>query len=97
MCGIEFHHDADEEMKAAAVYYEERVTGLGSDFLDEIEHGLNRIRQFPLLSSIYEGEYHRYLLKRFPYGLIYRIETEKIFIIAVAHLHRKPGYWRGRE
>jgi len=37
MYEIEFHHDADEEMKAAAVYYEERVTGLGSDFLDEID------------------------------------------------------------
>ena len=96
MYGIEFHHDADEEMKAAAVYYEERVIGLGSDFLDEVEHGLNRIRQFPLLWPIYEGEYRRYLLKRFPYGLIYRIETEKIFIIAVVHLHRKPRYWKGR-
>jgi mRNA-degrading endonuclease RelE of RelBE toxin-antitoxin system len=97
MYEIEFHYDADEEMKAAAVYYEERVTGLGSDFLDEIEHGVNRIRQFPLLSSVYEDEYRRYLLKRFPYGMIYRIETEKIFIIAVAHLHRKPRYWKGRE
>jgi mRNA-degrading endonuclease RelE of RelBE toxin-antitoxin system len=94
---IEFHKDADEEMKAAAAYYEKRVTGLGVDFLNEIEQGLNRIRQFPLLWSIYEGEYRRYLLKRFRYGLIYRIETEKIFIIAVAHLHRKPGYWKGRK
>jgi len=96
MYEIEFHHDANEEMKAATVYYEERVTELGSDFLDEIEQGVNRIRQFPLLWSIYEGEYRRYLLKRFPYGLIYRIETEKIFIIAVVHLHRKPRYWKGR-
>ncbi|RJP59650.1 MAG: type II toxin-antitoxin system RelE/ParE family toxin [Deltaproteobacteria bacterium] len=96
MYEIEFHHYADEEMKAAAVYYEERVTGLGGDFLDEVKHGLDRIRQFPLLWPIYEGEYRRYLLKRFPYGLIYRIETEKIFIIAVAHLHRKPRYWKGR-
>ncbi|KFI36846.1 hypothetical protein HX99_00465 [Peptococcaceae bacterium SCADC1_2_3] len=71
MYEIEFHLDADEEMKAAAFYYEERVAGLGSDFLDEIERGVNRIRQFPFLSLIYKCEYRRYLLKRFPYGLIY--------------------------
>jgi len=94
---IKFHKKADEEMKAAAAYYEKRVTGLGGDFLDEIEQGLSRIQQFPLLWPIYEGEYRRYLLKRFPYGMIYRIEGEKIFIIAVAHLHKKPGYWRDRE
>ncbi len=46
---IKFHKEADEEMKAAATYYEERVTDLGGDFLDEIEQGLSRIQQFPLL------------------------------------------------
>ena len=76
---------------------QEQAAGLGNDFLDEIEQGLHRIRQFPLLCTIYEGEYRRYLFKRFPYGLIYRIENEKIFIIAVAHLHRNPGYWKYRE
>lgn len=97
MYEIEFHHDADKEIKAAAAYYEERLIGLGSDFLEEIEQGLRRIQQFPLIWPVYEGEYRRYLLKRFPYGLIYRIGTEKIFIIAIAHLHRKPGYWKDRE
>jgi len=97
MYEIEFHNDADEEMKVVAAYYEERVTGLGGDFLNEIEQGLSRIRQFPLLWPSYESEYRRYLLKQFPYGLIYRIEIDKIFIIAVAHLHRKPRYWKDRE
>ena len=97
MYAIEFHNDADEEMQAAAVRYEEQARGLGDEFLDEIEQGLARIQQFPLLWSIYEGEYRRYLLQRFPYGIIYRIESETIFIIAVAHLHRKPGYWKSRE
>ncbi|MDA1142511.1 MAG: type II toxin-antitoxin system RelE/ParE family toxin [Planctomycetota bacterium] len=97
MYEIEIHDDADAEMRSAASYYEERVHGLGEDFLDEVEHGLNRIGEFPLLWSPYEKEYRRYLLKRFPYGLIYRTEGETIYIIAVAHVRRKPGYWRGRQ
>jgi len=92
---IVFHTDAAEEMQAAA-YYAARARGLGDEFLDEIEQGLHRIQQFPRLWPIYEGEYRRYLLQRFPYGLIYRIDPEKIFIIAVAHLHRQPGYWKNR-
>jgi plasmid stabilization system protein ParE len=93
---IAFHTDAAEEMQAAAAYYEAQDRGLGDAFLDEIEQGLRRIQQFPRLWTVYEGEYRRFLLKRFPYGLIYRIDEERIFIIAVAHLHRKPGYWRDR-
>lgn len=91
MYEIEIHLDADKEMKAAAAYYEEHVEGLGDEFLDEIEQGLERIEQFPLLWPVYEGEFRRYLVKRFPYALVYRIESERIFIIAVAHNRRKPG------
>jgi hypothetical protein len=46
----------------------------------QVEEGLRRILQFPRLWPIYEGKFRRYLLKRFPCGLIYRIDPEKIFI-----------------
>jgi len=94
---IEFHAAADVEMTENVRYYEERVQGLGEQFLDEIEEGLMRIQQFPYAWPTYESEYRRYLLKRFPFGLIYRVESEKIFILAVAHLKRRPAYWQGRE
>ena len=96
MPAIVFHTDAAEEMQAAAAYYAARAPGLGDTFLDEIEQGLRRMQQFPRLWPVYEGEYRRYLLQRFPYGLMYRIDPEKIFILAVAHLHRHPGYWKNR-
>jgi hypothetical protein len=35
-------------------------------------------------------------LRRFPFGLLYAIETERIVIVAVAHLKRRPGYWKDR-
>lgn len=94
---IEFHTEAVEEMGNAAAYYEAQRQGLGNEFLDEIEQGLHRNRRFPQFWSVYEGEYRRYLLKRFPYGLIYRIDQNRGFIIAVAYLHRKPDYWKKRE
>src|SRR5713101_2303548 len=88
---IDFHTDAAEEMQAAAASYAARARGLGDEFLDEIEQGLRRIQQFPQLWSIYEGEYRRYLLQRFPYGLIYRIDPDKIFIISCCP--SSPATW----
>ena len=96
MPGITFHVDAAAEMQAAARYYEEQQRGLGAAFLAEIEQGLNRIQQFSRLWPIYDAEYRRYLLRRFPFGIIYRLDTEGIIVVAVAHLHREPGYWKDR-
>jgi hypothetical protein len=56
---IAFHTNAAEEMRAAAAYYQARERGLGDHFLDEVEEGLQRIRQFPRLWPICEGEYRR--------------------------------------
>ena len=96
MYEIEFHAEASKEMQTAAAYYEEQAKEPGDEFLDEIEQGLRWIRQFPRLWPIYEGEYRRCLLKRFPYYLVYRTASERAFVIAAAHLHRKPGYWTNR-
>jgi hypothetical protein len=59
---IAFHTNADEEMRTAAAYCEARERGLGDQFLDEVEEGLQRIQQFPRLWPIYEDDYRRYLL-----------------------------------
>jgi toxin ParE1/3/4 len=45
---------------------------------------------------ILKGRFRRYLLQRFPYGIIYAVEGKVIYIAAVMHLKRKPGYWVSR-
>ncbi len=76
--------------------YEEQQGGLGETFLGEIEQGLGRIQQFSSLWPIFESEYRRYLLRRFPFGIIYRLDQEGIIVVAVAHLRREPGFWKNR-
>ncbi|MBC8180813.1 type II toxin-antitoxin system RelE/ParE family toxin [candidate division KSB1 bacterium] len=97
MYEIKIHKEAEQEIIDASLYYEENTRELGYEFLDELEKAILKIKNFPLAWSIYEGEYRRYLMKRFPFGIIYRIESNFIFIIAVANLHRKPGYWKYRN
>ncbi len=55
-----------------------------------------RIVQYPDAGSALSENSRRCLVGRFPYGLIYQIKSHALRIIAVAHLHRRPGYWKER-
>lgn len=93
---VEYHIAADEELVSAAVHYEDCEPGLGLSFLKEVDHGLQQIGAHPHAWPVLEGHFRRYLLNRFPFGMVYRATEERIFIIAVMHLHREPDYWRRR-
>lgn len=90
--------EANREIRQAAEFYEDSRQGLGLEFLDAVESAFNHIQQHPRTWRILKGRFRRYLLQRFPYGLIYAVEGQTIFVAAVMHLKRKPGYWvsRGR-
>ncbi|MFX0098781.1 MAG: type II toxin-antitoxin system RelE/ParE family toxin [Candidatus Hodarchaeota archaeon] len=88
--------EAKEEIKEATSFYESRDDGLGLDFLSEVELAIKLIEESPKLCPILEGNLRRCLLKRFPFGILFYIEPERIVIVAVAHFSRKPGYWKER-
>lgn len=93
---IDFLPEADQEMLEAARYYQSLSSGLGDDYLAEVEHAVQSILLSPQTWPVLEGDFRRRLVKRFPFGVIYRIEPDIIVIIAVAHLRKKPGYWKNR-
>ena len=73
-----------------------QMSGLGLKFKEEVGKAVRRIAEFPTAWSIECGEIRKGLLHMFPYKLLYSIEKDHIFIIAVAHQHRRPTYWQGR-
>jgi len=91
-----FHPEAEAELEAGIAYYEERETGLGMDFAAEVHATVQRILAYPLAWPVLEEGVHRALLHRFPYGVLYGYEDSRVYILAVMHLHRQPGYWRRR-
>jgi plasmid stabilization system protein ParE len=97
MFEIVVHESAAEDLIGAAVFYESRETDLGNEFLEELSQSFERIIKSPFAYSSYFDEYRRYLMGRFPYSVVYRIEGHQILVFAVAHLHRQPGYWRARD
>jgi plasmid stabilization system protein ParE len=85
---------AVRELREAAKYYEDRVPGLGFDFLHEVRATIRRIDIQPEAWFTLGGEVRRCRTHRFPYGVIYIVERDEVLIISVMHLHRHPDSWR---
>lgn len=92
-----FHPEAETEFLAAIDYYEECDPGLGGDFAGEVYATVANIVAHPQAWPVLRGETRRCLTNRFPYGIIYSIEPDRIYILAVMHLHRHPDYWIERK
>lgn len=93
---IRFLKAAQKELDEAIAYYNNESKGLGDIFLKEVLAALDRIGSFPEAWHPCSKRTRRCQARRFPYGLIYQIRNNLILIVAVAHLHRKPDYWKDR-
>ena len=84
---------AKQELEDAIGFYELEFEGLGRRFKEEVRKASLRIAEYPVAWSVERGDIRKCLLLKFPYKLLYSVEEDHIFIIAVAHQHRKPDYW----
>ncbi len=93
---VRFLKTAQIELDESFDYYEEQIHGLGHDFMMEFLAAIKRIKNNPKAWARLSLRTRRCLVKRFPFGVIYHIRDDEILIVAIAHLHRKPGYWKNR-
>ena len=91
-----FDPEAQTEYVDAIQYYEQQAEGLGARFITDFETTLGRIVAFPDTWGRLTVNTRRALLEVFPYGIIYHYDGTEIYILAVMHLKRKPGYWTKR-
>jgi len=84
------------EMREAALFYEDCRAELGQEFLAHVEASLDAIARHPDLWRRLRGRFRRCLVHRFPYAVIYADEDDAVYVAAVMHLRRKPGYWKSR-
>ena len=93
---VHLHPEALAEYAEAVGFYEERAPGLGRDFFEEVQRVLRLISETPGLGSPLIPPYRRAYCRRFPFGVVYREDEDIVWVQAVMHLRRQPGYWRGR-
>ena len=93
---VRFLEIAEIELDEAIDWYRAQAPGLGDAFLIEVLATADRIARFSQAWQPLGEGIHRCRLSRFPYGLIYTAYSDDILVLPVAHLHRRPAYWRDR-
>ncbi len=96
MTEIQFHHGAAQELREAVRYYERQVAGLGNAFIAEVERTTALILDNPSIGAVTWQHYRQMLVRRFPFTVVYGTREGMLYVIAVAHQHRRPHYWKAR-
>lgn len=99
---LQLLREAKAEYKEAVNWYEQRLDGLGREFLDAVDAALQEIKQapfrFPEVENIRtKRDVRRNRLQRFPYSIIYELGEDQVTVVAIAHARRRPSYWLRRK
>jgi toxin ParE1/3/4 len=91
------HSEAEAEFRAAISYYEQQRPGLGDEFQLAVQRAIEQVQQSPQALPPYgEQGVRKCLVRRFPYTVFFLELEEAIWVVAVAHQRRRPGYWSAR-
>ena len=91
-----FHPEAEQKYAQAAKYYSEVDPDLGGRFYDEMERLIQDVRRDPKRFRHFYPPAQRHFSTVFPYAVIYVEQPDRIWILAMMHLKRRPGYWKSR-
>ena len=91
-----FHPEAELELYEAALRYEATVPKLGRRFRDEVERVVQLLLDQPELGACIDKDLRHFVLRKFPFSVVYAIAGKIIYIVAIAHGSREPQYWQGR-
>jgi len=87
---------AETDVAQAAEWYNRIRPGLGDDLVQCVENALARILEYPEAFTVILIDVRRVLVRRFPYGVFFRLRHDRIEIEAVFHLRAHPAHLRGR-
>lgn len=93
---IVFRAAARREYVDSVTWCERQRTGLGGQFEAAVERTLETISTFPDAFPIVHRDVRRAMIRRFPYGVFYRLRGEAIHVLAVMHGRRDPAGWKSR-
>jgi hypothetical protein len=85
-----------DDKRSELAFYEARASGLGGDFIRQVERTLAQIVANPEAGSPLAGKIRRRLVQRFPFAILYQSGPEDVSVLAVMHLRRRPDYWKRR-
>jgi hypothetical protein len=93
---LRFHPQAEKEYLTALNWYRERSPVAAVNFDSAFDQAIGRIREAPQRWPTYVADFRKYTLRQFPFSIVYQEFPSQLIVFAVAHGHRRPGYWRDR-
>jgi len=94
---FDFHPEAEVEFVEAVAFYDKAEPSLGEKFSLEVPAALRNVLSYPNAWPVLEGEVRRCLVNRFPCGILHSVEPNLVYVLALMHLHRRPGHWKDRQ
>jgi toxin ParE1/3/4 len=86
------HPEVIQELREASSFYAEQSgPSLARAYLAEVDRLITLICQHPRMGSPYRGGTRRFVMRRFPYALVYVVAADEVRVVAVAHHSRRPG------
>jgi toxin ParE1/3/4 len=83
---------AAADVEVAYGWYEAQSDGLGEEFLSVLDRTLEDLRAHPDAAPEVHGPVRRKLLRRFPYGVFYRVVDGRMVVLACFRTNRtSPG------
>lgn len=93
---IVFRRAAKNEFEDAAAWYDEQRSGLGEEFVAEIEQAVTSAAAAPQRYPVVFGDIRRTVARRFPFSVYFRVRADELVVLAVFHGRRNPTIWQRR-
>lgn len=100
---VDLHPEARAEVRAAALWYDERRPGGGDRFVERVDDALRRLEETPAIYPLWPGTeaapipIRKALLEQLPYTVAFELHQEHVLVLAIAHAKRQPLYWLVRS
>lgn len=89
--------EAEQEILAAAEWYEDRAPGLAAEFLRAVDAAIASIQRNPLQQPAIDASMRQVLLRRFPFSLVYRTSGDEVVVAGCVHWRQQPRQWLNRQ
>jgi hypothetical protein len=94
---LQVSEPASLELTEAVRWYEERRSGWGAKLFDAVSQTFEVIEQFQESGARRRATARQLPVRGFPFLVVYRIRPDDVYVVAVAHAKRRPGYWISRS
>ncbi len=93
---LEYHRDAADEVAHAVEWYEQIDSQVATKFKLELARAERLVLRSPAAWGPYFHGTKGFRFRGFPFVMAYIEHEDQIFVVALAHNRRRPGYWKNR-